>query len=48
MRLCLRNQIFFAQQRPPRSSQSFRFEKNGLHSVTANETFKKSLLPAPG
>lgn len=40
--------FFFAQQRLPRPSQSFRFKKNGLHSVTANETFKKSLLPVPG
>lgn len=39
---------FFAQQRLPRPSQSFRFKKNGLHSVIANETFKKSLLPVPG
>lgn len=39
---------FFAQQRLPRLSQSFRFKKNGLHSVTANETFKKSLLPVLG
>jgi len=40
--------FFFAQQHPPRPSQSFRFKKNGLHSVIANETFKKSLLPVPG
>lgn len=26
------------------AGQSFRFEKNGLHSVTANEKFKMSLL----
>ena len=36
------------QQRPPRPSQSFRFKKNGLHRVIANETFKRSLLPVPG
>ena len=36
------------QQRPPRPSQSFCFKKNGLHRVTANETFKRSLLPVPG
>lgn len=35
------------QQRPPRPSQIFHFKKNGLHSVTANEKFKKSLLPVP-
>lgn len=26
------------------AGQSFHFEKNGLHSVTANEKFKMSLL----
>lgn len=36
------------QQRPPRPSQSFRFKTNGLHSLIANETFKKSLLPVLG
>jgi len=39
--------FFFAQQRLPRPSQSFRFKKDGLHSVTANEKFKTSLLPVP-
>lgn len=30
--------------RPLHLGQSFRFEKNGLHSVTANAKFKMSLL----
>lgn len=33
-----------AISQPLHLGQSFRFEKNGLHSVTANEKFKMSLL----